>query len=181
MIFVVWYRSMYDSPAGGNVSHSVCVCVCVYTCLHMCVCIWNSWSISTSVTVQLHIHARCVCVCVRDSICCDAASLWSGAPQLSDHLCSTVTVLSCWMFGVSREGSAHDSHWGLSSRLICVGTHTHAPYTHHHLTLEAHTHTHPAWGSVTVPQRGCWVRFYCPYWSWLGPSGGIDMWIIGGS
>lgn len=68
------------------------------------------------------------CVCISDgSICCTTASLWLEPQQLSDHLCSTVTVLSCWMWA-SQEASAHVSHQGLSSWLICVGTHT-----HHHL------------------------------------------------
>ena len=142
-------------------------------------CINTLWRVNA--TVQLHIHAQYVWV--------HWPWRWQRMYNFSlfgasaaDHLCSTVTVLSCWMFRLSWEGSTHDRHRGLSSWLFCVVSHTH---THTHTaTWHATPLTHRemymyigrglAWGSVTVPRRGCWVWFYCLYWSWLGLSRGIN-------
>lgn len=58
----------------------------------------------------------------------------------------------------------------------------HITLLHTHTRTRTYTHawinTHTAQGPVTAPWRGCWVWFYCLYWSWLGPSWGIDLWII---
>ena len=91
-------------------------------------CINTLWRVNAS--VQLHIHAQYVCV--------HWPWRWQRMYNFSlfgasaaDHLCSTVTVLSCWMFRLSWEGSTHDRHRWLSSWLFCVVSHTHT-----------HTHTH---------------------------------------
>lgn len=79
---------------------------------------------------------------------------------------------NCWCF-VFLEWRTYAA----CLRLICVWMHvTSHCYTQTHTRAWVNTHT--AQGPVTAPWRGCWVWFYCLYWSWLSPSWGIDLWII---
>lgn len=150
-----------------------------HTCVYMCRYV-TLWTINA--TVQLHNHAQYVC----------ALALVMAAYV---HL-HPVWSLCSWSF-------MQHSFVMLNVQIVLRGKHTWTPPRTVQLTdLCLHTHTHTitwyttqlthremymymgrglAWGSVTVPWRGCWVWFYCLYWSWLRLSRAINMWIIGGS
>lgn len=145
-------------------------CVSVCAPMHVCVCMWH-WSVNASMIVQLRIHAQCACAC---------ALITYAVIQL---LC-TWSLSSCaiiyaahWLFchvecseSLEREAHLTATKGCPADWFVLVHTYTPSPHTLccWHMERCVHTHTHFAWGFVTVPQRGCWVWFYCLYWLWLG-------------
>lgn len=151
---IIWDDSV-DVISGQCITHlqvAVCQHVCLHTHTHTDKDAYIQW-IETIFGIYTFAHTlthpcTCVCVCMSDgSICCTTA-VWLEPQWLSDRLCSTPTVLSCWMFWVPREESSHDSYRELSSWLICVTTHTHALYA-----LSCHTQ-----GDVCVHARTSRLR-----------------------
>lgn len=147
-------------------------------------------------------HTLCVWVCAWVMIAYAALRPLRSRSlgQLSDRLCGRVNAMSCWTIW---DGSTRDSHYGLSSWLIWVGTRMtsytmlpphplpHIPSPSTTSTTHKPTHTDAHWSmhekGHTSCHRACYsspqeaatfgfiARIDC-YWGWVG---GINMWIMG--
>lgn len=145
---------------------------------------WHSWSLNASIIVQLRVHTQCVCARVLIAYAViQLISTWS--------LSSCVIIYAAqWLFChvECSESPGREAHLtgakGCPADWFVLCIHTIHAITSHttlltHGEMYVYMHTHLAWGSVTVPQGGCWVWFYCLYWLWLGTSREINIWIMG--
>lgn len=164
-IFVAQHqKDLVTCQCMTHLRMAVYLTACVYT-LSLYVWLYVLLFVNASAFVQLSIHAQCVCA--RAMVAYAVIQLLSGW-GLSSWL---IIYAAHWLFchvdcSASRGGSVDDSHRGLSSWLICVGTHTVHTITSHttlpsrrEIWAQAHTsrlrvcHSSPErlLGSVLLP------------------------------
>ncbi len=164
-----------------------CVCGPESERRHCRLSLWvNVWLICVSLCLCLYVRLLgCKCIC---AITHSVLQRLSGCSLSSCLIVYAAHWLFCRVECSERpEREAHVTAIEDCPDDWCMLEHTHTQTTTSHCTPPTHTemyvhsHTHLTRGSVTVPQRGCRVRFYCLYWSWLRSSRGINTWIIWGS